>query len=340
MEKNILVLNHRGLGEILMSLPAIRWLVRECSGTVHMTVSSNFDIEACKNQRCGYNMIIFSMQNNAISIIKNIIFLRKLRISDVIAVWGFERRTVKILSALIGAQNTYISAVDDNEMTKRNIPHKSDRNINLISNYLNMKPKKLVYKDYKFDFNISVDSMNKSREKYIVFIPGSGALEKYKRWSTKNYSALAEMIFYSYNDIRIVITGARVEEELGEEIISNINDNRVVNSIGVLNINVLKLLYKNSLLAVGGDNGGMHLANASGAKTFVITGPTNSSLTAPINAEQIIDIEMHGRPWYNRHTCKKNYKLLYDQSMDIHPSIVYERLKPFLENANVHEAID
>ncbi len=133
MKKNIMVLNHHGLGEVLMSFPAIRWLTDQHNGKVFMTVSSNLDKEVCSNQRCGHDVFIFRTKSSHLSLLKQILYFRKLNITDVIAMWGFEKKTVRIFALLIGAKNIFVARVDDYEMTKRNIPHKNTRNISLVS---------------------------------------------------------------------------------------------------------------------------------------------------------------------------------------------------------------
>ena len=71
MTEKVLVLNHHGLGELLMSLPSIRSLVKESSSMVYMTVSSEFDVQVCQNQRCGEKVFSFKWNESTFHRIKH-----------------------------------------------------------------------------------------------------------------------------------------------------------------------------------------------------------------------------------------------------------------------------
>ena len=49
-------------------------------------------------------------------------------------------------------------------------------------------------------------------ENYIVFAPGSGELEKHKRWPYENYSKLANLLIK--NNINIIVIGSKNEKNL------------------------------------------------------------------------------------------------------------------------------
>jgi len=50
MTEKVLVLNHHGLGELLMSLPSIRSLVKESKDKIFMTVLRESEKSLCANQ--------------------------------------------------------------------------------------------------------------------------------------------------------------------------------------------------------------------------------------------------------------------------------------------------
>ena len=97
--QKVLVLNHHGLGDLLMSLPAIRLLVSNYEGLVFMTVVGELEKKICLGQRCGEHIIPFEMKNR-IEVIKKIIDFRQSKIDFVIATYGFKPIKVFLFSKL------------------------------------------------------------------------------------------------------------------------------------------------------------------------------------------------------------------------------------------------
>ena len=328
MNKKILILNHHGVGDLLMSFPAIRYLSKNTKNEIHMTVSGDFAKMIAKNQRCGDFLMSYS--GSFLSKIKTILKIKKIKFDTLIVMWGYEYRMVKVFSILMGIKDIYFSPVDQNEVLKRNIAHKSERHLKIVLKYLKINYDKNFILDYKFD-NISYFLKDRIiSNNYIVYICGSGETERYKRWSPGKYAKLAELIEVNHKNISIIIIGSKDEKEIGDSIMKISNAKNIVNLSGKLNENELKSILINGMFAIGGDCGGMHIAKACGTKVVVMTGPTNASLTAPIHTDLNIDKNMVGRPWYNKDSCKKNVNIVYDESMNFSVKEVYKKIIPYL----------
>jgi len=330
MTEKVLVLNHHGLGELLMSLPSIRSLVKESSSMVYMTVSSEFDVQVCQNQRCGEKVFSFKWNESTFYRIKTIYSLRSKQFSTVIAMWGFDPYFVKWFSKIIGAKQYFTIDLKEKDITDKLIKHKLYWNFDVITEYLGKDTKEVLHNDYLLD---DADKGIRPRlvsNSFVVIVPGCSAKERYKRWPITEFSNLSKLILAKYNYLDIVLIGTRSENDICEELKKSVSSDRIINLAGSLELIELKWLFYNCELSIGNDNGGMHLAKSCGAKVVVIMGPTNSSLTSPINSDLIIEQNMLGRPWYNRENCKKYENLEFDESMNIPFLDVFKKIEDYL----------
>ncbi|NCD03838.1 MAG: hypothetical protein EOM00_12780 [Clostridia bacterium] len=316
--ENILLLNHHGLGEVMMSLPACRWLVQECGERVWMTVAGDEE-QICSDQRCGSHFVPFSITNKRLySKFKLIMKIRGLGIESVVAFDGFDRAVVHKFSRLIGAKRFYCESVCDADIMDRNAVHKRFRYLQNISVFLGKPVPPEIEDDYLLDAcsRFHTDFLN-IYGRYIVLVPGSGEMERFKRWPIDQFVDFSKLCNEKDPEIKLVITGTSNEYHLGNSIQNEVHNSSVINLCGKVSLKDLVPLYKQSMLVVGGDCGGLHLAKASGARIAVIIGPTNYAFTGPIEADIVMDRELPGTPWYCRENVKKKAYLTDEPSMKI-----------------------
>jgi hypothetical protein len=323
----VLVLNHHGLGEVLMSLPVCRWLVAERGEDVWMTIVG-LEEQICTNQRCGNNFVPFTVsKTNPFNIVKLVFSLRKLHINSVVALYGFEPKMVEKFSLLIGAKEWFCHPVDEKDMFDRNTIHKRYRHLNIVENFLNKTFPYGQENDYLLD-DISLFSNNPLADIgiYIVLVPGSGERERFKRWPVEQFISFSKLFIKKFPKIKIVITGTSAESELAEIIAKKTCESQVINLCGKLNLRQLAGVFHQSIMVLGGDCGGLHLAKAAGSRVVAIMGPTNSALTGPIEADLIIDMQLPGTPWYCRKALNKKAYCIEEPSMQIPASDVLESI--------------
>ena len=323
-----LLLNHHGLGEVLMSLPACRWLVSEIgSQNVWITIVGP-EKQICTDQRCGDNFLPFNFsRKNLISTAKLLWNLRKLHFDNVVAFYGFEPKMVGRLSRLIGAHEWFCQAVDEKELFNRETVHKRIRYLRNIETFLGkffpagQENDFLLDNIHQFQYDFSDNSKD-----YIVLVPGSGEMERFKRWPVEHFVSFAKLFIQKFPKMKIVVTGSVAESELTETIQKKVGSHKVINLGGKLDLQQLTSIFHNSKLVIGGDCGGLHLAKAAGARVVAIMGPTNSALTGPIETDLIIDKKLPGTPWYCRKTLKEKAYLVEEPSMQIHAAECLLRL--------------
>ena len=105
------------------------------------------------------------------------------------------------------------------------------------------------------------------------------SLWQYKEWETDKYIRLINWIGAEYK-MPVIITGSPDERKRAEKIIKDCKQ-RVFNLAGKTSIGIFAAVLKTSVLFIGGDSSGMHIAAAVGTPTVSIFGPASSVAWAP-----------------------------------------------------------
>jgi len=317
--RRILILNQNGIGDIIMRFPACRWLCSQPKYDAWMLVKGETEAELCTNERLGSQIITLN-RSSTIQLIKKVVMLRLLHIDTVIGWWGFSRRKVAFFTRVIGAKNFICPEFNEQDQYDRNTSHKYQKNLSVVSHFLGKPIPEDRKNDYFLD-NIENNYFNQviGHRRYIVIFPGSGEKEKFKRWPCKEWVNFCKLFFTIHPTFHIIIAGSSSESNLAEGIINNINiqASKINNLCGKASMRQVAGLCKNAKFVIGGDNGGLHIAKASGARVVAIMGPTNSSLTGPINPTLIIDQKLPGTPWYSRKLLRHKKNNIPDVSMQI-----------------------
>ena len=125
-------------------------------------------------------------------------------------------------SFIIGSSNTIRNSFDKNINLNENM-HLSESLLKFLPPEIKITKQFNINKEFSFIVN-----KNNFRN-YLVFAPGSGELEKHKRWPSTYYSKLADLLI-SIN-INIVIIGSKNEEDLIKEM-SNKTNNQNGDKVG------------------------------------------------------------------------------------------------------------
>jgi len=329
-KKRILILNHHGIGDVLMGFPACRWLCSKPQLDVWIAVKGETERDLCKDERLGSQFITLSLSSKK-QLIKNIITLRQLKINTVIGWWSYSRQKVALFSYIIGAKHYYCPSFYEKDLYDRNTSHKSQKSLSVVRHFL----KESIPEDQKNNYyldNIDIHGAKKiiGHHNYIVIFPGCGEKEKFKRWPLNEWVKFCDLFVAKNPAYQIIIAGSESESILAEYIINKStqkDSNIFLNLCGKSSIKQVAGVCKYAKFVIGGDNGGLHIASASGAKVIAIMGPTNSALTSPINPTLIIDQKLPGTPWYSKSALKKRMRNNKpDFSMQIPAESVFKEL--------------
>lgn len=324
----VLVLNHHGIGDVLMSFPACRWLAAELGDNMWMTVKGPAEEQICKNERCGSNFIQFVLtENRPLEIAKTLWKLRRLQLDKVLALYGYDSGMVAKFSWLIGAKEWFCHPIDKKGQFDRDTIHKRYRHLNVVKDWLRKPVPEGQEKDFQFDYiDLSVANQLADIGTYIVLVPGSGEKEAFKRWPVEQFITFSRLLIKRFPEMQIVITGTLAESYLGDAIKQGVNEPQVKNLCGKLSLRQLAGVFHRACVVLGGDSGGLHIAKAAGGHVAAIMGPTNSALTGPIEPDLIIDLQLPGTPWYCRKTLNDRAYSIDEPSMRVPAEYVLECL--------------
>ncbi|MFH1678532.1 MAG: glycosyltransferase family 9 protein [Candidatus Omnitrophota bacterium] len=123
---------------------------------------------------------------------------------------------------------------------------------------------------------------------FISVLPGAG--HPYKMWPKEKLACLGDM-FYSMG-YQVILVGAEGERGLLLEVAQMMKNKPVIPLIDESRFGRDPIysvgLFKSSLLTVGNDCGGLHLATLSGCPVIGIYGPTNPVKSGPLGQGNIV----------------------------------------------------
>ena len=287
--KKILILSHQGLGDIIVSIPIYKAVnERYPNAVITATVKTNTESELLRTQELADKFLYLNTPNMSkwekLMWISNIMFKRY---DYIVAPFGININMSILLRFL--SLSKYIVASYNNSLQKKliNKPiafHRYAKRVYnnqqiasiFIENANNYLPRlKVIPSNILNKFQLNKD------QKYIAIHPGTGCLEKHRRWGGLKYAELITLLLKD-NSSHFLILGIPNEKDICNEITLNIkNKKRVTNLVGKTTINeTIEILSKCSYL-ISADSGIMHIASAVNLTTFSIFGPTAISLAAP-----------------------------------------------------------
>ena len=327
---------NRGLGDNIMAYAYFKSLSEYCKknnkfsliyvkSDLEIEISKIFNLENIKFKKIGYSPKLDYL-NNIKPFINNIYFLFDLIIFKKTEYLTFlDTSKSKIISFIcMFFKKSHIIGSSKSLNNNFDIKINIDENTHLSKTLIKFLPNEVnpIFTNFNFN-NITYNFSNKfQNNNYIVFAPGSGELEKHKRWPENYYTKLSN--FLESNSYKLVLIGSINEEKLLDNIIKNSNNKNIYKFIPK-NLYESLSLFKYSRLVVGGDSGNLHLANIVNENILAIWGPTNKLKTAPLSKKiQFIDLNLSCGPCYNRYRtgCGNNVCM-----QDIQPELVYKIIK-------------
>ena len=322
----VLVLNHHGMGDALMALPACRWLVRESGVRVTSTVQWPWIGDLLRVEGCTHEWVQFQRKAR----LKAAWTMARLRLEgqgSLLALYGYSGGDVAFMARALGISAVSAAKEGTEDLNDRHTRHKVLRHLDVVAGFLGKTPPAGQERDLLLhDMDTTVATAIGEQGPYVVFIPGSGEAERYKRWPIPHFADFGSRLLSYRPKLQIFVTGAASEYDLAETLRNAIASPRVHNISGTLSIRQTAGLFASARFVIGGDSGGLHLARAAGGRVVGIFGPTNAALTGPFEADLIVDRRLPGTPWYSRETCIARAYSDPDESMTIEGADVIEQI--------------
>jgi ADP-heptose:LPS heptosyltransferase len=286
----ILILSHQGIGDIIVSLP-IYYAVRKKypNAIIISTVKTKTESTLLKSQNFADEFIYLNTSN--MTKIEKIIWFAKIalkRYDYIVVPLGININMSILLKFLSVSKNIICSYNNIFQQKLISFPISFHRyakrvyNNQLIASFFIDNNKKelphlnIIPTNIFERFNLDIN------KEYISIHPGTGIIEKHRRWDSLKYAELINKILYGNYNYIFLILGVPDEINICNDIILNIEDKGSVISLsGKTSINETIEILSKSICLISADSGIMHIASAINLKTFSIFGPTAISLAAP-----------------------------------------------------------
>ena len=293
-----------GIGDVICATPLISGL-REHKPSLHLTVIVKNELiaELFGGKTYVDQIIIYnSLESSFKEKVKLIFKLRKEHFDLFISDHPGKAPILAFLIAAtfsVGEKNKFLSFLYTHSFATNFSEHKVVNNWKMLELMgISIKNNPSVYFE-NADMNFVENKIlsNSSNTDFIVIHPGCGAWGMHKRWPKKNYIELIKQVAVKFS-VQIFLVGDKVEVELCNEIISEINSSNIISIAGQLSIRQLAALLSKAKLVIGNDSGIMHLASATGVKTITLFGPTIYKWCAPFVNNIVISKNLECSPCY------------------------------------------
>lgn len=287
--KNCLIISTTGIGDAIWGTPAIKAIKEQLPGLSVCVLANSNSAEIFKGNP--YIKKIFIFRKGISKILSVISVIKELRNNhfDTVVVFQATDRIIWLLAYLTGASKIIGSRRHSKE-TDFVITHPVEIPRNTHAIYArNLLIRELGVKSNFKEIELFIADSEKKRVHDFLkemginhnsFLIGfqPGAAKSYKRWSGKNFKKLGKMISKTRDDIRIIITGNKKEEELAQRIADEING---ISLAGKLTLRESSAVIERCNLFITNDTGPMHIAVALGTPTIALFSATGDENIEP-----------------------------------------------------------
>lgn len=315
MNKKILIVNTHGIGDIVMTLPAIKELL-DIGYQVALLLKSQVEEDVVRSSfsnEINANLEFFHLKSfqkaGVIGYWSLLAALRKKRFDVAMAAYSSHDIKFNILAYLSGSSfrvglGGRLSFLNTVNVSNYESVHKTIRNqeiaahidskimfkSSVLPKYEPSRSRREIEKEYSLD----------PKKEIVALAPGCGELEKHKRWPIKKFAELAQQL--SDRDKQVLIIGGPGEEHLSKYILEHSNTENIFDLVGQLSIKkTLDALFVSNYL-VANCNGLSHLGSLiEGLEIIGLYGPTNPSLTGPFTTRlKVVSEHLECAPCYKR----------------------------------------
>lgn len=299
--KKICYLAHHAFGDVIMKVPAIRWLCETVDAqNVYLTVQRQYlaDLLNAEFNIPKENMIIYAgMQSSFKNKLHFLAQWRKMPVDIIILSPTINYKLGKRLFKLSKAKKIFtskklINFTDEREVYYSKFKHKVFLNAEFIRLFeKNISDEEFVKKIYDLYYldkkkypcgkTVLLNKTEKNIQDYVIVHLGSGDGQKHKRIPIHQAKKIVEFIIKQYPNLHILLTGLGNEAELTKELCSRINSPVVLDVANKFSLNELIGVVAAASLFISGDCGPVHLASVLKVPVITFFGPTDFNITGP-----------------------------------------------------------
>lgn len=311
----ILIECHHGIGDVVMTLPAIQHLQESLpQAQIDMVVGSPSQVELIRSSVPFIHKCISyeTRRNSRIELIKTAFRILSKRY-DVAIAGSSKHASLVLFLKMCGCERVVAPAEDDpvinnyESIIMDSTEHVADRWLkcarHITGNYslpvqdVNMAVSMNDVQSLKTDYNLSGHYIGICVGTGDFFYRENGTIHYYnvKSWPIERYSELIDLLLKDGNRI-LLIGGTKEGETIKEKGL-----HKLPGVVDLTGISLYKSLCALSLceLVVGGDTGTLHMAAALGKRTVSIFGPTDDRVYRPYGPlNHVISTDIKCRPCY------------------------------------------
>ncbi len=342
-----------GIGDLLLSTPAIRNLKENCLDcSVEIFVISETHKDVLKFNPYIDKIYLFPFTKaSKLKVLKYLMNFRN--VFDVTINFYPSNRYhynlfAYILNAPLRVGHRYLKSdnISLNFLKNLTVKERIDRHV--VQQNLDLLPLIGIPKsnivEYPLQYFITEDEVSRAEQfikksigdgLIIGFHPGSSTLKGHinRRWPPKYFADLAKLILKKFKQAKILIFGGVEDEEAKIFIEKEVNDSRVF-VINTSNIRETAALIKQCDLFVTNDSGLMHLAAAVQIPIIAIFGPTNYKWVRPWKTKhRIVSLNLPCSPcfYYSPSPLRCKAKLNFKCLRELYPEMVMDAVEDILK---------
>ncbi|MCK5450874.1 MAG: lipopolysaccharide heptosyltransferase II [Candidatus Omnitrophica bacterium] len=304
-QKRILIFELNWLGDILFSFPFLRAIREACPDAYIACAIVPRYVDLLKNNPWINEVHALSDNNKITSLSEKIAFTRMVRREKYNTSFFLKPSGTKTIIASFAGISERIGFAGKNSSLTKEVEkpgdeyHRADVMLALAGAFGIDKA------DGTYEYFIS--DIDREHADNILRDVGGGARRMVgmnpggnwdaKRWPQENFVRLARKLLLRFEDIEIMVTGARKDVNLADKMVESIDFDRCYSVAGKTGLNELAGLFRECNLVISADSGPLHLAAATGVTTIGLFGPTSHKLTGTIGKGKNIII-------HNKIDCK------------------------------------
>jgi heptosyltransferase-2 len=297
--RKIIVLPLYGIGDVLMTTPALRNLKEQLDVEItylHMFKTTR-DI-LVKNPYVDNNIHFPFLDAGKFSGLR---FLKDFRhkYDSSINFYPSNRRQYNMAASIVGSPvrigHRYVcrdflelNLLKNKTLKEDDNLHNVEENLRLIKFFGIQEAKPYPLEFYLTQEEISfaqkwIQGHNIDECKLIGIHPGTSSFKNHekKRWPDASFAKLIDIISAEVHNSIFLLFGGPEEESLRNKIISMVDNQKKVIAVNSVSVRQAASLLKKCLLFISNDAGPMHMAAAAGVPTVAIFGPTNPVWVRP-----------------------------------------------------------
>ncbi|HOW35595.1 MAG TPA: glycosyltransferase family 9 protein [Candidatus Omnitrophota bacterium] len=298
--KKILVVNLAGLGDIVVSSPAVRALkARLKDGELYLlTFKDNIELV----EMCPYFREVFIFDKNlSLWNFKEILKIRRLGFDwavNLYPIYSFmgSLKMVFLFYLMAPKKSAGRDTGRKGFFYHLRLPESSrfpNHNLETMLGLVGLLGAEVSSKQPELWLRPDEDAVQKflrrngfsQNDRIVCIHPGAG--NKLRRWPAENFSRFADNLIRKHG-FKIVITGNEKEKGLAEYVVSLMEEkNSVGIAAGVFSLDALAACLKKSVLFITNETGPMHIASTLGVSTVIICGNTPTAFL-PYRKEKTI----------------------------------------------------